>query len=183
MWSIFPFYFKTKWQQKNICFLKEIPFKTKGHSKSTFARNFQFLTSSLLLLVPVCFTCTLCPPQRTFALVSYSPLKKSSATFMNKKYFRIKNWGEKKEKMINFLVNSTQKINVFYTVIYLQVHKKSLNKKKCLLVFDKKTTFICWTRLKTAKLLATIKQLIRKDSVCCLKNQAIFFTYRTYGQA
>ena len=39
-----------------------------GHSKSTFARNFHFLTPSPLF-VPVFFTCN--PPQRTFALVSY----------------------------------------------------------------------------------------------------------------
>ena len=32
----------------------------------------------------------------------------------------------------------------------------------------------CWTRLKTAKLLATDKQLIRESSVCYLKKQAIF---------
>ena len=34
--------------------------------------------------------------------------------------------------------------------------------------------FICWTKLKTAKLLPTAKQLIRKNSVCCLKNMANF---------
>ena len=44
-----------------------------------------------------------------------SLLKKSSATFM---IFRMKNRGVKKEKKNNFFVNSAQKINVFYTVIY-----------------------------------------------------------------
>ena len=34
------------------------------------------------LFVPVRFTCTSLPPQRTFALVSYPPLKKGSATLM-----------------------------------------------------------------------------------------------------
>ena len=33
----------------------------------------------------------------------------------------------------------------------------------------------CWTRLKTAKVLATAKQLIRKNSICYLKNQAFLF--------
>ena len=66
----------------------------RGHSKSTLARNFQFLTPLPL----VRFTCTSAPsPQLTFALVSYPPLKKSSAMFMtlisNKK-----SGGEKREK-------------------------------------------------------------------------------------
>ena len=71
----------------------------RGHSKSTFARNFQFLTPVPPLFVPVRFTCTPPPPtpQRTFALASYPPLKKSSATLMtvisNKKLA-----GEKREK-------------------------------------------------------------------------------------
>ena len=30
--------------------------------------------------------------------------------------------------------------------------KKALNEKKCLRIFNKKNTFICWTRLKTEKL-------------------------------
>ena len=41
--------------------------------------------------------------------------------------------------------------------------------------FSLKIIFTCWIRLKTAKLLATVKQLIRNNSVCCLKNQVIFF--------
>ena len=36
----------------------------------------------------------------------------------------------------------------------------------------------CCARLKTANLLATAKQLIRRPP-CCLKNQAISFTERT----
>ena len=43
------------------------------------------------------------------------------------------------------------------------------------ILFNKKNAFICWTRLKTAKLLATAKQLMRKNSICCLNNQVIFF--------
>ena len=35
---------------------------------------------------------------------------------------------------------------------------------------------ICWTRLQTAKILASAKQLIRNNSICCLKNQAFFFS-------
>ena len=48
------------------------------------------------------------------------------------------------------------------------------NIKKCLRLFNK-NTFLCWTRFTTPNLLATAKQLIRKNSVCCLKNQVIFF--------
>ena len=42
--------------------------------------------------------------------------------------------------------------------------------------FNKKNTFVCWTKLKTENLLATAKQLIRKNYICYLKNQAFFFT-------
>ena len=55
---------------------------------------------------------------------------------------------------------------------------KKTFKKKCPRVFNKKSTFICWNSLKTEKLLATGKELVRKNSVCCLKNQEIFFTER-----
>ena len=44
----------------------------------------------------------------------------------------------------------------------LQVHKKPLNEKECLRLFNKNATFINWARLKPAKPLATAKQLIRK---------------------
>ena len=46
-----------------------------------------------------------------------------------------------------------------------------------------KNTVICWTKLKTEKRLATAEQLIRKNSVCCLENQAIIFTERLYRYA
>ena len=49
-----------------------------------------------------------------------------------------------------------------------------LNEKKCLRLFNKKTPL--YTGLGSAKLLVTGKQLIRKSSVCCLKNQLMFFT-------
>ena len=58
--------------------------------------------------------------------------------------------------------------------------KKTLNKKKCVRHFDKKNHLYCWSRFKTAKLLATAKQLIRKNSVCFFKNQVTFYTERTY---
>ena len=38
-------------------------------------------------------------------------------------------------------------------------------KKRCLRLFNKQNTFICWTRFKTGKLLATAKQLIRKNFI------------------
>ena len=55
--------------------------------------------------------------------------------------------------------------------------------KKNAYAFLIKSTIICWTRLRTAKLLATAIQRIRKNSICWSKNQAIFFTERTYRQA
>ena len=53
--------------------------------------------------------------------------------------------------------------------------KKKKKKKKNVYTFLMKSNFICWNMLKTEKLLATVMQLIRKNSVCCLKSQAIFF--------
>ena len=52
-----------------------------------------------------------------------------------------------------------------------------LNRKKNVYSFlIKKPTFICWTRIETEKPLEIAKQLIKKNSICCLKNQAINFT-------
>ena len=45
--------------------------------------------------------------------------------------------------------------------------------KKNIIAFLMKNTFWCWTRLKN--LLGTDKKLTRRNSVCCLKNQTIFF--------
>ena len=50
-------------------------------------------------------------------------------------------------------------------------------KRKKIYVFSKENTFICWARVKTEDLLATKKQPIWKNSVCCFKNQAIFFSH------
>ena len=47
-------------------------------------------------------------------------------------------------------------------------------KKKIIYLFNNKT-FLCWTRLKREKLLATAKQLIRNNFFCCLKNQDFFY--------
>ena len=59
----------------------------------------------------------------------------------------------------------------------LHVHKKMLSEKKIVYAVSfKKNTFTCWTKVKTKTLLVTAKQLIRKNSICCLKNQTIFFT-------
>ena len=55
--------------------LRNATFRTcivRGHSKSTFARN-SFWPHFPPLFVPVCFTCTAIPHQRTFTLVTYSP--------------------------------------------------------------------------------------------------------------
>ena len=52
--------------------------------------------------------------------------------------------------------------------------------KKNINAFLIKNNFVCWTRLKTEKLLATAKQLIKQNPVCCLKNQSFFFTERVH---
>ena len=52
-------------------------------------------------------------------------------------------------------------------------------KKECLPLFNK-NTLKCWATPKTAKVLVTAKQLIRKNSVCYFKNHASFFTEQTY---
>ena len=67
----------------------------RGHSKSMFAQNFQFLTPRPLspLFVLVRFSELPPPPS----------LKKSSTALMN---FRMKNLGVKREKIIIFFVNS-----------------------------------------------------------------------------
>ena len=53
--------------------------------------------------------------------------------------------------------------------------------KKNIIAFLMKNTFSCWTRLKN--LLGTDKKLTRRNSICCLKNQTIFFTERTDRKA
>ena len=91
----------------------------RGHSKSTFARNFQFLTPFPPLFVLIRFTCT---PSSTYVRFSdLSPsLQKSSAMLMN---FRMKDREVKIEKLNTFFVNSALKINFFYTVIYAMIQR------------------------------------------------------------
>ena len=85
----------------------------RGHSKSTFARNIQFLTPLPPLFVPVCFTCNppspFTPPNpSTYVRFSElpSPLSKKVPQRLWR-LFRIKNRGVKRERSINLFVNST----------------------------------------------------------------------------
>ena len=56
------------------------------------------------------------PHQHTFALVSYFPLTKSSATFMN---FQMKNQGKKVEKRKKICkLNIKDQFSMFFTVIF-----------------------------------------------------------------
>ena len=64
-----------------------------------------------------------------------------------------------------YIYNNNIKI---FTCSYKTLSKKT--NKKSIRLFNEKNTFICWTGLKTEKLLATAKQLIKKNSVYCLKN-------------
>ena len=89
------------------------------HWKSAFVQNFQFLTSLSCLFYKYTHTPPHSPPPiplyHMLTLVSVTPaLRKSSGTFMN---FQMKNQRVKREKIINFFVNPTLKINVFYIVI------------------------------------------------------------------
>ena len=96
---------QSTWKSQNWDF-DAILLSKMGSFQSTFARNFQFLTPLPPLFVPVRFTCT--PSQRTFPLVSYPshPLSKKVPRRLWC-LFWIKNWGVKREKRINFFVNST----------------------------------------------------------------------------
>ena len=124
----------------------------KSALKSMFAQNVNFLTPPPALLVPVCFTCS---PSSTYVcfIELPSPLSK-------KVIFRMKNGGVKREKRLNFFfINSTWTINiVFHSYIYI----KNKNTYSFINVYDFliKNAFICWTRLKIEKILATAKQLI-----------------------
>ena len=117
-----------------------------------FAQNVNFLTPPPPLLVPVCFTC---PTSSTYVcfIELPSPLSK-------KVILRMKNGGVKREKRLNFFfINSTWTINIFF---HSYIYIKNKNTYRFINVYDFliKNTFICWTRLKTEKLLATAKQLI-----------------------
>ena len=106
----------------NIFYLKSsillFPTSVRGHSNSSFIRNFQFLPPPpSSLLVPVCFTCTIPPPsQRMFALVSYpTPFLLQNKFrdvygFMN---FGMKNRGVRREERITFFRKLNRKNQCF----------------------------------------------------------------------
>ena len=83
-------------------------------------------------------------------------------------------------KLVSVFVNSKGKLWMFFTVVYIMTIKvftyssKKVKWKKIVYDFLIKKIFISCTRLKTEKLLANPKQVIRKNSVCCLKNQEFF---------
>ena len=62
--------------------------------------------------------------------------------------------------------------------IFASLYKNFKRKKNVYTILIRK--HLCWTRLKRTASLATAKQLIRKNFVCCLKHQTIFFTERAY---
>ena len=57
-------------------------------------------------------------------------------------------------------------------------HKKMLNKKDNVYAFLIKSHFYMLDQAQNRKTLATAKQLIRKNSACCLNNEVILFTER-----
>ena len=59
---------------------------------------------------------------------------------------------------------------MFFTQIYIY----DPNNKNIYMLIDKKSSKNVYAFL--IKLLATAKQLIRRNSICCLKNQAIFLS-------
>ena len=155
-----------------------------GHSKSTFSRNFQFLTPPSLpwsfLFVLHVPPSPLPPTQRTFALVSYSPLKKSSAALMtlisNKK-----SGGEKWEKNYFFCTLNIKDQCFLYGYTqwqykYLHVHKKNVNwkEKKCLRLFNQKTPLYVGLGSKQ-KTFSNCQATYQKELCLLFENQAIFF--------
>ena len=127
-------------------------------------------------------------PQRTFTLVTNTPsfantppLRKYSATLMN---IRMKNRGVNREKKVyllckrnikdqfilnSYIYNDNKNIDMF-------IKKASNNNKKNVYLFLLKNTFIYLSRLKTEKFSGTPNQLVRKNSICCLKNDGFFFS-------
>ena len=76
-----------------------------------------------------------------------------------------------KDKFIlnSYIYNDSKSIDMF-------IKKASNNnKKKCLSLFTE-NTFIYLSRLKTEKFSGTPNQLVRKNSICCLKNDGFFFS-------
>ena len=125
-------------------------------------------------------------PQRTFTLVTNTPsfantppLRKYSATLMNirmknrgvnreKKVYLLCKWNIKDQFILNsYIYNDNKNIDMF-------IKKASNNKKKNVYLLLK-NTFIYLSRLKTEKFSGTPNQLVRKNSICCLKNDRFFF--------
>ena len=87
-------------------------------------------------------------------------------------FFWKKNWGLKREKIIKFFCRLNIKDgNVFYTDIYIYIY---------IYIYDNNNNTYMFIYIKKVyafliKLSATTKQLIRRNSISCLKNLAIFF--------
>ena len=110
-------------------------------------------------------------PQHMFALVIYPKL--SEKTLQDAYEFLNEKSGSEKRENNYIFVNSTYKITMFLTQIYIY----NKNKNVCMFyAFLIKKHFYMLEDSQNRKNLATAKQLIRKNSFCCLKNQAIFFT-------
>ena len=74
--------------------------------------------------------------------------------------FWMKNWGAKREKKIFFCKLDIKDDKVFYTdEKYINKYTDKILKNACAFLI---------------KLVAATKQLIRRNSICCLKHQAIF---------
>ena len=133
--------------------------------------NFQLLPPPPLICTCF-FTCTTPSTYVPFSELPPKPHHPSPKKVMW--CSRIFEWkiGEWKERWKYFFCK--HKISIFYTVMYTTTIK--IFKNVCC-TFLMKNAFICWTRLKTAKLLATATF---SNSVCCLKNQANFFKEWTY---
>ena len=119
--------------------------KVRSLKTSSFWTTLPPCSFLFVLHVHVRFTC-----QRTFALVSYPPLKKISANTMT--LISNKKSGGAGWKELTFL-QTQHKISMFFTQlylykyfiyiilyiflhIYLHVHKKTFLKKKCLRLFN-----------------------------------------------
>ena len=100
-----------------------------GAFKKYVRSKFPIFDPLLPLLVPVRFACTPSPPQRRFALVSYPPPPSQKTLCHVYEFLNRKSGSDKREKL--FFCN----ISMFST----QLIKKTLNEKKCLRLFNKKT--------------------------------------------
>ena len=87
----------------------------------------------------------------------YPPYQKwfrDTHEFLNEKSRR-----EKREKKIFLCKLNIKYYNAFYTDIYIYIY---IHFHKCVRLFKKNNTFICWTKLKTEKRLGTEKQLSQR---------------------